>query len=109
MYLVRIEHTICAAHALVLRGVRETLHGHNWRVEATLAGSSLDADGHPLAAAGLRFAEDGLFSEIYLDGPAEQVLAAAVGRALAALRAHPLGERAAKPRAFCRMAALRCP
>ncbi len=45
MYLVRIEHTFCAAHALVLRGVRETLHGHNWRVQATLAGASLDADG----------------------------------------------------------------
>ena len=45
MYLVRIEHTFCAAHSLVMNGVREPVHGHNWHVQATLAGASLDADG----------------------------------------------------------------
>lgn len=34
----------------------------------------------PQAVTGLRFAEDGLFSDVYLDGPAEQVVSAALGR-----------------------------
>jgi 6-pyruvoyltetrahydropterin/6-carboxytetrahydropterin synthase len=34
-----------AAHALVIQGTREPLHGHDWRVTATIAGDSLDADG----------------------------------------------------------------
>jgi hypothetical protein len=44
--------------------------------------ASLDGDGLPLAVAGLRFAEDGLFSETYLDVPAEAALAAQLGRAV---------------------------
>lgn len=43
----------------------------------------LDADGAPAAATGLRFTVDGLFSEAYLDGPVETVLAAALDRAVA--------------------------
>jgi hypothetical protein len=42
--------------------------------------ATLDADGLPQAVAGLRFAEDGLFSEVYLDGAAETVLGQALGR-----------------------------
>ncbi len=34
-----------AAHALVIAGAREPIHGHNWHVTATLAGATLDADG----------------------------------------------------------------
>ena len=45
MYLVRIERTFSAAHSIVMGGVAEPVHGHNWRVEATFAGASLDADG----------------------------------------------------------------
>ena len=45
MYLLRIERTFSAAHAIEIRGVREHVHGHNWRVEVTVAGPSLDADG----------------------------------------------------------------
>lgn len=45
MYTVRVERTICAAHALEIAGKRETLHGHNWRVEVALGGTSLDGDG----------------------------------------------------------------
>ncbi|MGE5516929.1 MAG: thermostable hemolysin [Bacteroidota bacterium] len=45
--------------------------------------ASMGADGKPEAVAGLRFAEDGLFSEAYLDGSAEAVLAAAIGRPVA--------------------------
>lgn len=40
----------------------------------------LDADGAPRAIAGLRFAQDGLFSGAYLDGTAETVLARSFGR-----------------------------
>lgn len=42
--------------------------------------ATLDAAGQPGAVAGLRFAEDGLFSDVYLDGPVEQVLGRALGR-----------------------------
>lgn len=42
--------------------------------------ASLNDAGEPLAVAGLRTSEDGLFSEAYLDGPAESVLSAAIGR-----------------------------
>lgn len=45
--------------------------------------ATLDQEGQPLAVAGLRFAEDGLFSEAYLDGPAEAVLSAVAGREVA--------------------------
>jgi 6-pyruvoyltetrahydropterin/6-carboxytetrahydropterin synthase len=45
MYLVRIERTFSAAHAIAMGGTQEELHGHDWRVEATVAGPSLDADG----------------------------------------------------------------
>ncbi|MGE5506693.1 MAG: thermostable hemolysin [Actinomycetota bacterium] len=42
--------------------------------------ATLDGEGRPAAVAGLRFAEDGLFSEAYLDGPVEVVVGKAVGR-----------------------------
>lgn len=34
-----------AAHALVIQGVREPVHGHDWQVEATFSGNELDEDG----------------------------------------------------------------
>lgn len=48
--------------------------------------ASLDESGRPLAVTGLRFAEDGLFSEAYLDAPAEAALGLAVGRPVARSR-----------------------
>lgn len=45
MFLLRIERTFSAAHAITMAGVREEVHGHNWKVEATVAGPKLDADG----------------------------------------------------------------
>jgi 6-pyruvoyltetrahydropterin/6-carboxytetrahydropterin synthase len=45
MYEISIEREFCAAHAIEMRGVRESVHGHNWRVTAVLAGRDLDADG----------------------------------------------------------------
>lgn len=34
-----------AAHAIVIGGEREPVHGHNWRVRAVVAGRELDGDG----------------------------------------------------------------
>jgi 6-pyruvoyltetrahydropterin/6-carboxytetrahydropterin synthase len=45
MYEITVERTFCAAHAIVIRGQREPLHGHNWLVTASIAGDTLDEDG----------------------------------------------------------------
>ena len=45
MFELTVQAEFCAAHAIVIAGQRETVHGHNWRVSATVAGPSLDADG----------------------------------------------------------------
>lgn len=45
MFTLSIEAEFCAAHAIVMRGVREPVHGHNWKVTAVVAGDRLDADG----------------------------------------------------------------
>ena len=55
MFELTIEGEFCAAHAIVIRGEREPVHGHNWRVTLTVAGESLDEDGllcdfHPIEA-----------------------------------------------------------
>lgn len=42
--------------------------------------ATLDADGEPRAVAGLRYCDDLLFSEVYLDDTAERVLSGAFGR-----------------------------
>ena len=45
MYELSVERTFCAAHAIVIRGEREPVHGHNWHVTTTVAGTTLDEDG----------------------------------------------------------------
>lgn len=45
MYELTVEAEFCAAHAIILQGQREVVHGHNWRVTATVSGSQLDAEG----------------------------------------------------------------
>jgi 6-pyruvoyltetrahydropterin/6-carboxytetrahydropterin synthase len=45
MFQISVHAEFCAAHALVIGGQRETLHGHNWRVTAVVAGETLDNDG----------------------------------------------------------------
>lgn len=45
MYELSVEGVFCAAHALLLGGVREPLHGHNWHVVVTIRGERLDAEG----------------------------------------------------------------
>lgn len=45
MFTLRIERSFSAAHAIVIRGTREPLHGHDWGVVAEVAGPALDPDG----------------------------------------------------------------
>lgn len=45
MYEITLEGVFSAAHAISVRGVREPLHGHDWRVTVTVRGPRLDADG----------------------------------------------------------------
>lgn len=45
MFEITVQSEFAAAHAITIAGVREPIHGHNWRVEVTLAGPTLDADG----------------------------------------------------------------
>ncbi len=45
MYELSIETTFSAAHAIEIRGVREPMHGHDWRVTAIVMGDRLDEDG----------------------------------------------------------------
>lgn len=45
MFELSVEAEFCAAHAIVIGGVREANHGHNWRVTAVVSGEQLDAEG----------------------------------------------------------------
>lgn len=45
MYRLSIQSVFSAAHALTIHGRPEPLHGHDWLVTATLAGTRLDPDG----------------------------------------------------------------
>ena len=46
MYEISVESVISASHRLNgYKGKCENLHGHNWRVEATVAAEELDATG----------------------------------------------------------------
>lgn len=45
MYEVTVHDEFCAAHALVIAGKTEPVHGHNFRVTVTIAGQALDASG----------------------------------------------------------------
>jgi len=45
MFELTVRRTFAAAHAIVMRGVSERIHGHNWVVIVTVAGDALDSDG----------------------------------------------------------------
>ncbi len=45
MFLLELETEFSAAHAIVIAGVRERAHGHNFHVTATVGGPSLDREG----------------------------------------------------------------
>jgi 6-pyruvoyltetrahydropterin/6-carboxytetrahydropterin synthase len=48
MYEITVHKTFSAAHILDIEGEREQLHGHNFKVEATVASEELNADGFVL-------------------------------------------------------------
>ncbi|MCE2884424.1 MAG: 6-carboxytetrahydropterin synthase [Planctomycetaceae bacterium] len=43
-YALEVECEFAAAHAIILAGERERLHGHNWRVVVSVAGERLDGE-----------------------------------------------------------------
>ncbi len=45
MFELSVQGTFSAAHAISIKGQREPLHGHDWRVVATIRGPVLDSDG----------------------------------------------------------------
>ena len=45
MYELTVEAVFAAAHAIVIRGEREPVHGHNWHVTVAVRGAELDEDG----------------------------------------------------------------
>ena len=46
MYELKVETDFAAAHQLTMVGEKcENLHGHNWKIEVTVAGETLDAGG----------------------------------------------------------------
>lgn len=45
MFELTVEATFSAAHAILIGGEREPLHGHDWHVTACVAGDTLDAEG----------------------------------------------------------------
>lgn len=63
-----------------VRDVYREVYGADLRSFAPLLVSAADASGRVLAAAGVRTAEDGFFSGVYLDDPLETRLSALVAR-----------------------------
>ncbi len=45
MFALELETEFSAAHAIVIQGTRERVHGHNFRVRVVVAGEQLDQDG----------------------------------------------------------------
>lgn len=45
MYELEIRRRFSAAHAILMRGVREPVHGHDWEVTLLVRGERLDGDG----------------------------------------------------------------
>lgn len=44
-HCLTLETVFSAAHAIVIGGEREPVHGHDWRVAVRIGGDTLDADG----------------------------------------------------------------
>lgn len=45
VYELSIETEFCAAHAILIGGVREAVHGHNFRVTVVVGGPELNGEG----------------------------------------------------------------
>jgi len=44
-HCLTLETVFSAAHAIVMSGEREQVHGHDWRITLRIGGDTLDADG----------------------------------------------------------------
>lgn len=76
------DHPAWATLESVVRAVFLAEYGAQVQAFPNRLIATLDDHGQPQAVAGLRFAEDGLFSEAYLDDAAERVLGQALGRSV---------------------------
>lgn len=45
MFSLQVQASFSAAHAIVIQGAMEPIHGHDWHVTAEFAGDTLDGDG----------------------------------------------------------------
>jgi len=45
MFELTVRRSFAAAHAIVMRGIRESMHGHDWDIRVTVSGPALDPDG----------------------------------------------------------------
>jgi 6-pyruvoyltetrahydropterin/6-carboxytetrahydropterin synthase len=45
VYELTVQSCFAAAHAIVMGGIREPIHGHNWDVRVVIRAPRLDADG----------------------------------------------------------------
>ena len=43
-FALEVESEFAAAHAIMIGGVREPMHGHNWRVVVCVGGAKLDGE-----------------------------------------------------------------
>ena len=87
MFELEVSHRFSAAHAVTVGGVREELHGHDWRVTVTVRGPRLD--------------EEDLLVDFHLvEASLKDVVAPFSGRTINGVppfdRLHPTAERIAE-------------
>lgn len=87
MFELEVSHRFSAAHAVTVGGVREELHGHDWRVTVTVRGPRLDE-------------EDLLVDFHVVETSLQDVVAPFSGRTINGIppfdRLHPTAERIAE-------------
>lgn len=105
MYQLSVKTSFSAAHALLLRGEREQVHGHDWHLKVLVEGALLDEDGllcdfHALESsvdqivAPFRNADLNASEAFSMKNPSAENLVAFIGRAL--LPKLPSGVRLAR-------------
>ncbi len=62
MFELSVQRVFSAAHALVLAGQREPLHGHDWRLTVVVRGDRLDGEGLLCDFHALESAVDGIIA-----------------------------------------------
>lgn len=45
MFSLQVQTSFSAAHAIIIKGILEPVHGHDWHVTAEFTGETLDAEG----------------------------------------------------------------